>query len=352
MKRALVLFSVACAAALAQQPRVTNAKLETKEVSGSLASEIRGLAASQPGPLWIGYAVPIAGEHRSCCYYSDGNASYRGCALESGNFNIPAVQAGAPVQLEPAREALILYRAENKQVTDIRTFTADCELDAGGTPFYMLTGVKPAESVTVLNSFLTAKAETLAAEERIPNAALNAIAMHADPSAGTLLESYLAPDQPEKTRRRVTHAMGSRGKAGFEVLSRLLRQDADENVREAAVRALPQTRQPEAAQLITSVAENDKSAKVRGEALIALARFAGTRGAPVIQKAIETDPDRNVRHRGVSALTQLPAEQSVPMLITVVRSSKDADTRRQAMQWLGHSHDQRAEHFIQELLTK
>src|SRR3954463_3019978 len=98
MTRALTLISVLAAVAGAQ-PRLTNAKLQNRAVGTTLEAEMKGLV-NQPGPVWIGYSVPVAGEHRSCCYYSDGDVSFRGCALEGREFGGAAVQATAPVQLE------------------------------------------------------------------------------------------------------------------------------------------------------------------------------------------------------------------------------------------------------------
>src|SRR2546428_10270545 len=67
----------------AETPRVTNAKLETRTVSGSLAAEFRLLVERQAGPAWIGYAVPqIPGEHSMCCgNYDDSHSGCGGCRL-------------------------------------------------------------------------------------------------------------------------------------------------------------------------------------------------------------------------------------------------------------------------------
>jgi HEAT repeat protein len=247
---------------------------------------------------------------------------------------------------------MVLYRAEANHVTKVRTFTSDCDLDAGGTTFYWLTGVKPADSVAFLRSLVNTTADTMLERERSRDSAINAIAMHSDPAAQTALEAYLAPDQPEAIRRRVAYAMGWRGRAGYDVLTRILKQDADERVREAAIRALPETKQPDALQILNTVAKEDKNPRVRGEAIYSLARYTGTRAASTIQTAIESDPDRHVRRRAVSALTQLPPEQGIPMLISVARTTKDTDARREAMQFLSRSTDPRARQFIEQVLSK
>ena len=54
--------------------------------------------------------------------------------------------------LEPA--LYVFYRAAERKVTNIRVFSADCELDAGGRPVIWLTGVRPEESVALLRTFI------------------------------------------------------------------------------------------------------------------------------------------------------------------------------------------------------
>ncbi len=43
--------------AAAQQPNFTNAKVETRAVSGSLDSTISSVASSESSPLWVAYGV-------------------------------------------------------------------------------------------------------------------------------------------------------------------------------------------------------------------------------------------------------------------------------------------------------
>src|SRR2546425_13248607 len=52
----------------ADQPRVVNAKVETRALQGPLESGFRALVSHAAGPAWIGYSVPeIAGDRTICC---------------------------------------------------------------------------------------------------------------------------------------------------------------------------------------------------------------------------------------------------------------------------------------------
>jgi HEAT repeat protein len=57
-----------------------------------------------------------------------------------------------------------------------------------------------------------------------------------------------------------------------------------------------------------------------------------------------------VKRRAVFALSQLPKDEGVPMLIEIARSNRNPEVRRQAMFWLGQSHDPRAVAFFEQVL--
>jgi HEAT repeat protein len=54
----------------------------------------------------------------------------------------------------------------------------------------------------------------------------------------------------------------------------------------------------------------------------------------------------------VFALSQLPREEGVPKLMEVARNNRNPQVRKQAMFWLGQSHDPRAVKFFEEILLK
>jgi len=89
---------------------------------------------------------------------------------------------------------------------------------------------------------------------------------------------------------------------------------------------------------------------VRGQALFWLGQKAGKEAVGVITGAIDNDPERDVKRRAVAALRQLPNGEGIPLLIQVARTNRDSDVRKQAMTWLGQSHDPRALAFFEEVL--
>ena len=321
MKCAAILALIGIGSALGQQPNVQNAQTETRAVTGGLEATFRAIVNGQSAAAWIGYAVPILAGDRQMCCWSD---NVRGCFLEprTGSDRTIVVSANQTIKLEGPTHLLVLYRVENRDVGRIRSFSPECQLDAGGLPFYWLTGVNSAESVKMLQGMVRDSSVGTREQNHRGDAAISAIAMHADPAAETVLEELVAPSQAEQVRRQ-------------------------------AVFGLAQRRDPQALKVVLNVAHNDKSPKVRGQALFWLAQRAGQKIAEsAINDAIANDPETEVKKKAVFALTQMPSGEGIPLLIQVARTNRNPEVRKQAMFWLGQSKDDRALTFIEEVLGK
>ena len=77
----------------------------------------------------------------------------------------------------------------------------------------------------------------------------------------------------------------------------------------------------------------------------------GEKIAGAINDAIENDPDTEVKKRAVFALTQMLEGEGIPLLISVAKTNSNPDVRKQAVFWLGQSHDPRALDFIESVLA-
>jgi len=334
MMRMLVAASLWCIAALplAAQPKLlVNAQVDTRSAAAGLDSVLHALLGQQPQPAWIGYSVPVV---------RNGGL---GCEYVRDNFNSPGV-----VHLEPPDHAVILLRVESGAVMRIRSLSPDCEIDAGGLPVHWLTDVAPAESIALLASLIPTR-------EITGDGALAAIAVHNDPAADTILDRYLAPNQPETLRLRAVSWMGAyRGRHGFETLKKIIAEDADNRVRERAVTALGNSKEAEAGPLLISIARGDPNARLRQQAISSLAssRKAIPGAIETLKSIIATDRDPQVKRRAVSALLSVPDGEGIPILIELVKTTQDPEVRKQAMNTLGGSRDPRATAFFEEVLKK
>lgn len=342
------------------QGRFTNAKAETRSAAQGIEREVRAVAA-RGGANWVGYRAPmIAGPRQMCCFdaISDasGNACCGICRLESGSgvsmSTGDATQRGSRITLEAPTEFLVLARVEGNAVSRIRTFTPDCDVDAGGMPVVWLTEVKADDSVAWLTSLVRAP-DAGDQRERVAKTAMHAIALHNAPAADRALEGFVAPDQPEWLRSDTSFWLGnSRGEAGARLLARMIAQDPSDKVREKVTFGLSQSKVPAALTTLIDTARNDRSTRVRGQAIFWLAQKAGKEAVATITGAIDNDPDTEVKKKAVFALSQLPKDEGVPRLIDVARTNRNPEVRKQAIFWLGQSHDARALKFFEDVLLK
>lgn len=248
MKRT-ILFALAVTA-FAQQPRIQNAKLDARAVSGNLETSFRTAVQAQPGPAWIGYSVP-----RSPRPAGEDESSW-GCTLEEGYPAVVIRDANTPVRLEGPENILLLFRIADQKVQRIRIVSPDCLLDGGGLPFTWFNNVRPSESVSLLEGL---------AKDHTRNA-IYAISITRDPSAVAALDRMVEPGQPEEIRKSAVMW------AGYGALVRVMQSDPSDKVRQQAVLALARRKEAGAIPQVIRAAKEDKSEKVRRQAMNALAR--------------------------------------------------------------------------------
>ena len=179
---------------------------------------------------------------------------------------------------------VVLFRVVERRVDRVRSYSEDCALDAGGRPVVWLEDVRPADSVALLATLVGSEGTR---KNRVTSAALNAISMHADPTAAPTIER---------------------------------------------------------------LARNHETPAVRGDAIFWLGQMAGAKVAGAITDAIANDPDTEVKKRAVFALSQLPHGEGVPLLIDVARKNPNPVVKKQAIFWLGQSKDPRALDFFAQIL--
>lgn len=326
---------------------IKNAKLENVAASGNLQQQIEAFVARQSETAWIGYSVPAVSSQRTICCYDNGwqeNGCCGTCHLES-EHNISSGSRDDCGDLEQ-KDVVVLYRAEDKKITNIRLFSENCLVDAGGLPVAVVNGVDPKQSIAYLSTFIT-KDESTHFSQR----ALDAIAQHADAAADSALDQFTATAYPEKIREHAAFWLGvARGQHGYATLKKLIESDPDDRFREKLTFPLSQSQEAQAQDELIHVAKQDSNSRVRGQALFWLAQKAGKKVSGVITDSIENDPDTDVKKKAVFALSQMPDHEGVPKLIEVAKNNRNPAVRKQAVFWLGQSNDPRALDFITSVL--
>jgi hypothetical protein len=338
---ALVFFA---ATAFAQHPRIVHGSVASVAASSDLGAQIRGSRTK-----YIGYSVPqIEGEHVMCCFQNYGEFRSGGtCTLDhEGNF----FSNDDRDELHPVGSGMfaVLYSVVNGEIERVRSYSMECVLDASGSAVTWIDGVDPRKSVALIASILSTPGHH-------SDSLMATLALHADPSATTELERLLrSTSESDETRGHAAFWLGqTRGRRGYEdVLSIARSQSASPHLREKAVFALSQSKEPGAVDELINLAKHDPTAHVRGQALFWLAQQAGKKAAGAVREALDDDPDAGVREKAVFAVSQLPDDQSVPMLIELMKTHRDRSVRKKAAFWLGQKHDPRALTAIEEVLRK
>ena len=351
-----------------QSPRITNAKLTTQAAGSPFVQSFRSLVSAQPEVTWLAYRVPVKDRDRVMCCFWSGSSYISGnivmsdssgwnaavCGLEPSTDAARRERAGtpqqpgSPVKLEGSEYMAVLFRVAERRVERLRVYSEECELDAGGRPVIWLENVRPADSLAVLESLLVPEPER---RDRISNSAVSAIAMHAEPAAGSLLERLARRHESTSTRGEALFWLAQRGDTNAEsIINEALEKDASSAVRKKAVFALSQLKDGAGVDSLIQAARNNSDTAIRGEAIFWLAQKAGAKVAALITERIENDPDTEVKKKAVFALSQLPKDEGVPLLIKVARTNSNPAVRKQAMFWLGQSRDPRALEFFAEIL--
>jgi len=322
----LACFCLAAAALSAQQPDFVNARLETHAVTGTLASEFQQLRTRGSSPMWVAYSVPmVPGRHGSMCGEDSRNRK---------------------LLLEGPDTLIVLFRLDQHAVERVRTATPDCEIDAGGLPVVLLTGVIPAQSVELLAGLVSASTAKGHLDPLV-----SAIALHRDAAADRAMESLLASSQPESAREKALFWMAAaRGRSGFEAVRKVLQNDPSDRMREKATFDITLGSEPEAVAALQQSAKSDSSPRVRKQALFWLAHKAGAQEIAFIANAAQQDPDPEVRRHAVFALEQVPQGKGIPEMIRLAKTSSDPKVKQQAVFWLGRSKDPQALHFFEDVL--
>lgn len=235
------------------RPRLSNGRIEAHATT-NIARELRALAATLTEPTWVGYAQPmIDGDHHMCDYWNDG---------------MRWSSSTDPIRLEPADFFFVLFRVENKAIIRIRSFSANCPLDAGGKAVHWFNNVAVNDSVNFLKSFIGPNAT-----RRVMDAATTAIAL-------------------------------TEGQQPLNELIGLARDGATTNVKGSALFWLAQRAGQQAVGTINAAIENDPDTEVKKKAVFALSQLPKDQGVPLLIEQARNNRNAAVRKQAMFWLGQ------------------------------------------------
>jgi hypothetical protein len=319
----------------AQQPEVVHAQLSTQSLNGTLQTALDQLKQSAV-PLWVGYTVPTASPFRSGW---NPQVSY----LEKHDSVDEADNTPATEQ----DRAVILFRLASGKIDQVRAEAVDRQLDAGGLRFVWLTGVTPEDSIATLKTLCLAADST-----HLVNSGVFLISLHRSDAAVPALIALAAPGPNLHLREQAAFWLASkRGHEGFVAVQHLIRTDKDADLRAKLVFDLTLSKDPDALPELVRIAHEDASAQVRSQAQFWMASRGGKIVIASLNDAAENDPDAGNRKKAVSAISRLPNGEAIPQLVQLAETSKYPEVRKQAVFWLGQSHDPKALDYLTKLVT-
>ena len=264
---AVAILAIATAAA-AQTPRLSNGKIESHATT-NIARDIPALAATLTEPMWIGYAQPmIDGNHNMCDYWNDGRMM---------------TQSTDPIRLEPADFFFVMFRVENKQITRIRTFSANCPLDAGGKAVHWFTNVSVNDSVTYMKTFM-APTQT----RKFNDSAVTVLALTDGDQPLNELLSIARDGSSSSVKGNALFWLAQRaGAKSVGTITAAIENDPDTEVKKKAVFALSQLPRDEGVPLLIQQARTNKNPVVRKQAMFWLGQSKDPRALKFFEEILK-----------------------------------------------------------------
>jgi hypothetical protein len=299
------------------QRSIQNSVVQEISAAAGLRTEVQRLAKQRQDPFWIGYEVPLVSGIGGICSPSNSTGK-----LERDSEQVFQSRQG---DRSPHPDLMVLLRVHQGEVSQIRSLTTDCSLDAGGLPLLWLRNVEPGDSVALLSSLVRPQAS-----EEIADSAVFAIGAHADKTADEALKGFVRTGSPEVRQRALARLGNARGRAGFETLRDLLAGQENAEARKQVLLAIAWSQEPEAEDLLLQAAREDRDVAVRSWALVRYAGQSGSRALPVLTEAIAHDPHPEIRSAAVHALRRLPEGETREVLENLARQKADPEIRRQA----------------------
>jgi hypothetical protein len=255
-------------AAAAQTPRLSNGRIESHATT-NIARDLPALAATLSEPTWIGYAQPmIDGDRNMCDYWNDGRM-------------IP--QSADPIRLEPADFFFVMFRVEARQITRIRTYSANCPLDAGGKAVHWFNNVSVADSVNYMKTFIAPNAT-----RKLNDSAITVLAMTEGDQA---LNELLALARNGTTSSAKGHALfwlaQRAGQKAVGTITAAIESDPDTEVKRKAVFALSQLPRDEGIPLLIQQARTNKNPVVRKQAMFWLGQTKDARALKFFEEILK-----------------------------------------------------------------
>ena len=249
-------------------PRLSNGRIEPHTTT-NIARDLPALAGTFTEPMWIGYTQPlIDGDHNMCDYWN-------------GTHII--TQSTDPIRLEPADFFFVLFRIEEKQITRIRTYSANCPLDAGGKAVHWFNNVSVTDSIGYMKTFMSPTAA-----RKLNDSAVTVISLTEGDQALNELLTLARDGSSSAIKGNALFWLAQRaGQKAIGTITAAIENDPDTKVKEKAVFALSQLPKDEGVPLLIQQARTNKNPVVRKQAMFWLGQSKDPRALKFFEEILK-----------------------------------------------------------------
>ena len=311
-----------------------------------LASQAHSAELTLPKDGWASWQVAaVEGAPDWCCWSSgdDRDASPASCKLDehSGNFGSRDHKTTDSVR--------VYARLAGGKVERLRVLSASCQVDAK-TPIQEIGGVTADDSA---RWFATLTNGGDGKDDHFRENLLAGLAMHRSEFAQSALTEIARGNGSFETRKKAVFWLAMvRGIPGAEVVSSVMFNDKDPDMRQHASFAMAQSKSPRVAQDLIRLGNTDKDGEVRAQAWFWLAQTGASESEAAIAAALKKDQDDHVREKAIFALSQLPDERATRALVAVAEDrSLSHEQRKRAVFWLAQSESAGAQKYLEKVLA-
>jgi HEAT repeat protein len=274
----------------------------------------------------------------------------------------------------------LLHTPENNNITRIEVYNLMRQREYSRYPVYWLARAGNQESLDLLQPLVAN------AQDRLPEQAVLAIALHDDVKVADLLQTFAQPSNDNSVRKTAIFWLGqiggkesflaalvgngeetmpirqkaafaigaSKSKTAFNLLEQLYRASKDNALKNSLISAIGINRDKEAVTtFLIGVAREEKELRVKKNAIFWLGQQAGERVLVTLRNMVDSiDTEAELQKQAVDAISRQPKEVAIPLLIKIAQTHAKTTIRKQALLCLGRSGDERAVELFQDILSK
>ncbi|NUQ20692.1 MAG: tetratricopeptide repeat protein [Gemmatimonadaceae bacterium] len=227
----------------------------------------------------------------------------------------------------------------------------DPDADVREQAVFWLSNVHSDRAVAALDSILRSSTD-----QDVQEKAIFALANTGEPRAFATLRDYAQrKDAPGELRAKAVFWLGQhagRDSQNLAFLRTLFDQTDDEDIQNAIIQAMSQSRGDEANKWLLDVVQNTKlPVEVRKKALF----WAGQRHsldiATLIPLYSKLD-DQDLKEHFIFVLSERREAAATDKLIDIAKNDKDVEMRKKALFWLAQKNDPRAKQLLMEIINQ